>query len=74
MKAIIEFNFPEDQAEYDLMLDSSKMFCSLIDIEQMLRGIYKYDETLNQSQYDIVEKIREEFYDILKNNNLNLNK
>lgn len=74
MKATIEFNLPDDQHEFELMNEAGKMFCALIEIERMLRNLYKYDETLNQSQYDVVEKIREDFYDILNENQININK
>lgn len=73
MKATIEFNLPEDQNEFELMNDAPKMFCALLEIERMLRRWYKY-ETLNQSQYDIVEKIRDEFNDIIIQNQININK
>jgi hypothetical protein len=56
------------------MNEAPKMFCALIEIERMLRNIYKYDETLNQWQYDIVEKIREEFYQIINETQININK
>ena len=73
MKATIEFNLPDDQHEFELMNDAGKMFYALIEIERMLRRWYKY-ETLNQSQYDIVEKIRDEFNDIIIQNQININK
>jgi hypothetical protein len=73
MKATIEFNLPEDQYEFELMNEAGKMFCALLEIERMLRRWYKY-ETLNQSQYDIVEKIRDEFNDIIIQNQININK
>jgi hypothetical protein len=73
MKATIEFNLPDDQHEFELMNEAPKMFCALIEIERMLRRWYKY-ETLNQSQYDIVEKIRDEFNDIIIQNQININK
>lgn len=74
MKAILEFNLPDDQHEFELINEAPRMFCALLEIERMLRGLYKYDETLNQSQYDIVEKIRDEFNVILIQNQININK
>lgn len=74
MKATLEFNLPEDQNEFELMNDAPRMFCSLIEIERILRNLYKYDETLNESQMDVVEKIREEFYQILNENQININR
>ena len=73
MKATIEFNLPDDQHEFELMNEAPKMFCALIEIERMLRRWYKY-ETLNQSKYDVLEKIREEFYQIINENQININK
>jgi hypothetical protein len=73
MKATLEFNLPEDQAEFDLAVQGSKMYVALWDISQELRTLWKYEE-LSEEEWKIVERIRESFYDILQKNNINLNK
>ena len=71
MKATIEFNLPEDKYEYDLANKSSSLLSCLMEFEQEIRKIYKY-ENLKENQLEIVEKIREKFYEILQDNEINL--
>jgi len=73
MKATIEFNLPEDQHEYDLAVKSSAMYNALWDVYTMLRKYYKYSE-LPSGQLEIVEAIREEFFEILNELEININK
>jgi len=49
------------------------MYAALWDISQELRTLWKYEE-LSEEEWKIVERIRENFYDILQKNNINLNK
>jgi len=54
MKAIIEFELPEDQEEYQMANNASKIYMALWDIKQLLRSKLKYnpdgldDEQLTQ--------------------------
>ena len=73
MKAVLKFNLPEDQAEFDFAVQGSKMYSALWDISQELRTLWKYEE-LSEEEWKIVERIRDNFYDILQRNNINLNK
>jgi hypothetical protein len=73
MKATIEFNLPEDQHEFDLVVNSSGMYNALWDINSELRKLWKYEE-LTDAEWNIVEGIREKFFDILRDNNINLDK
>ena len=71
MKATIEFNLPEDKYEYDLANKSSSLLSCLMEFEQEIRKIYKYED-LKENQLEIVEKIREKYYEILQDNEINL--
>lgn len=71
MKATIEFNLPEDKYEYDLANKSSSLLSCIMEFEQEIRKIYKYED-LKENQLEIVEKIREKFYEILQDNEINL--
>ena len=73
MKANLEFNLPEDQHEYDLAVTASRMYNALWDVNTMLRKYYKYSE-LPSGQLEIVEAIREEFLEILNDNEINIHK
>jgi hypothetical protein len=73
MKAKIIFNLPEDQAEFDFATQGSKMYNALWDISQELRTLWKYEE-LDEKEWDMVERIRNKFFDILEDNQINLDK
>ena len=73
MKAIIEFELPEDRDEYQMANDASKMYITLWDIKQLLRSKLKYNpDGLNAEQLEQWEIMQYEFYEILSNQNLNL--
>ena len=73
MKAIIEFELPEDQEEYQMANNASKMYTALWDIRQLFRSTLKYNKTgLNDEQLEQWEAMRGEFFDILDNNDLKL--
>lgn len=73
MKAILEFNLPEDDAEFYCATKGTDMLNALFEIEIELRKLYKYEE-LNEDEWNMVEKIRASFYEILDRNDINLNK
>ena len=74
MKAIIEFELPEDQEEYQMANNASKMYMALWDIRQLLRSKLKYNsDGLNDEQLEQWEAMRGNFFDILDNNDLKLN-
>ena len=71
MKAIIEFELPEDQEEYEKANNANKMYMALWDIKQLLRSKLKYNsDGLNDEQLEQWEAMRGDFFDILENNDL----
>ena len=73
MKATIEFNLPEEQAEHYCAIKGADMLNVLFQLRIKLRGMLKYDELTDQ-QYEIVENIQEYLIDILNENDVNLDK
>jgi hypothetical protein len=71
MKAIIEYNLPDDQFEFDNAVKSNKMWHALTEIKDELRRIYKYED-LKENEFEMVERIREKFFEILQENEINL--
>jgi nitroimidazol reductase NimA-like FMN-containing flavoprotein (pyridoxamine 5'-phosphate oxidase superfamily) len=71
MKATIEYNLPDDQFEFDNAVKSNKMWHALTEIKDELRRIWKYED-LKENQYEMVERIREKFFEILQENEINL--
>ena len=73
MKAIIEFELPEDQEEYEKANNANKMYMALWDIRQLFRSKLKYNsDGLNDEQLQQWEAMRGNFFDILDNNDLKL--
>ena len=73
MKAIIEFELPEDYEEYEMANNASKMYMALWDIRQLFRSTLKYNsDGLNDEQLEQWEAMRGDFFDILENNDLKL--
>ena len=71
MKAIIEFELPEDQEEYQKANNANKMYLALWDIKQLFRSTLKYNPAgLNDEQLEQWEEMRGEFFEILDNNDL----
>jgi hypothetical protein len=74
MKATIEFELPEDQDQYEIANNASKMYLALWDIKQLFRSKLKYNsDGLNDEQLTQWEIMQDEFYVILDNNDLKIN-
>ena len=73
MKATLKFNLPEDEFEFNNAVKSMKMYFALTEIKEELRAIWKYEE-LKENQFEMVERIREKFFEILTENEINLDR
>jgi hypothetical protein len=73
MKATIEFNLPEDEAEFYCANKGTAMLNVLWELQQELRKLYKYEE-LNEDEYKIVERMRDFLNNSLNDHEINLNK
>ena len=69
MKAIIEFNLPEDQEDYELC--NKDMSYALHQIQQYLRSKVKY-ETDDPNKWEAYDEMYQEFYNIINKNNIQL--
>lgn len=73
MEAILKFNLPEDEFEFNCAAKSTKMFFALTEIKDELRSIWKYED-LKENQFEMVERIREKLFEILTENEINLDR
>ena len=73
MKATLEFNLPEDEAEFYCANKGTAMLNVLWELQQELRKLYKYEE-LNEDEWKIVERLRNFLNDSLNDHEINLNK
>ena len=72
MKAILEFNLPEDKVDFDLALQGSDWKHVCWEMDQLLRKRVKYDEGLTEEQLEVYEDMRGEFWRMMKENNVDL--
>lgn len=74
MKALLEFNLPEDNAEYELTTKASNMYSVLWEMDQWLRSQYKYmsDDEYSKDKYETYEKCREQLRELMHENGVNL--
>jgi hypothetical protein len=73
MKATLEFNLPDDQAEHYCAIKGADMLNVLWELKAELRSMLKYGELPDQ-QYEIVEKIQDFLMSSLNDNDVNLDK
>ena len=73
MKATLEFNLPEEQAEHYCAIKGADMLNVLWELKAELRSMLKYGELPGQ-QYEIVEKIQDFLLGSLNDNDVNLDK
>ena len=71
MKATFEFNLPDDQDEYEIMSQATKMLMCLWDIGEALRSWEKYGHQFTDAN-DAVSKIREDFYRTINDYEVNI--
>ena len=71
MKAKLTFKLPEDQDEFEKATTGANAHLCLWEISQNIRAIWKHGD-LNESQFEIVERIRDEFYEVLHSNGIKL--
>ena len=72
MKAILEFNLPEDQPEFNTAIKGSDWKHVCWEMDQLLRKHIKYDDDLSEDARLILEYIREEFNAFMIENNVDL--
>jgi hypothetical protein len=73
MKAILEFELPDDQEEYEYAVNASKMYNALWQIKQLLRAKLKYNpDELTDAELKQWEFMQDEFHCILNDQNIQL--
>ena len=72
MKAILEFNLPEDQPEFNNAIKGKDWKHVCWQMDQYLRKRVKYDDGLTEEQLEVYEDMRGEFWRMMKENNVDL--
>jgi hypothetical protein len=71
MKVLLRFDLPDDQRDYEIAIQAPKIQSFLWDFSQQLRSWYKYHHDFKDAD-DALDKIREEFYRLLNEHNINI--
>lgn len=76
MKAILEFNLPDDQMEFNRASQSLDMACALFDILQLRKKMFrKYESYIDTPEWSsIVDFMGDEIAGILEEHNINIDK
>ena len=73
MKAILEFNLPDDQQDFQLASNAMKFWSVLYELDQDLRTKTKYaSDDLPQDKYDAYEEVRDVLQELMRNENISL--
>jgi hypothetical protein len=74
MKAILEYNLPEDRQDFDFATQGSDWWNVCYAMNQWLRQQYKHmpDEEYSEDKYDTYVKCREKLLQLITENNLNI--
>lgn len=71
MKAILEFNLPDDQQEFDLATSAIKFWHVLWELDQDLRAKTKYaSDDLPEDKYDAYKEVRDKLHELMTENNI----
>jgi hypothetical protein len=68
MEAILKFNLPEEEQEFNTAVNSSNYKNALWEINQFLRNKSKWSS--DEKESEISEKLREELFRIMSENNV----
>jgi hypothetical protein len=71
MKAILEFDLPEEAYEFGLAIQSKNLRGAMFDIEQQLRSWYKYGHEFKDAD-EAIREIRDYFYGVINDYNITL--
>jgi len=73
MKAILEFNLPEDKKDFDFATQGLNWWSVCWDMDQWLRGQMKHPSSdMSDDTYEALQKCREKLQELINDSNLNL--
>ena len=73
MKAILEFNLPDDNQEYNLANNALNFWRVLHQLDKDLRTKTKYAaDDLSADKYDAYQEVRDMLHELMTDNNVSL--
>lgn len=74
MKAILEFNLPEDDAEFQEATKGGKYYSTLWEMDQWLRSNTKYaPDTMSDDTYKAYDLCRDKLREFMSNEDVSFN-
>jgi hypothetical protein len=74
-EAILKFNLPEEQSEFEDTVNAGKYYSVLWDLDQFLRNKTKYaTDDVTKEEINACYALRDELWRLLGEHNLDLNK
>jgi hypothetical protein len=74
MKAILEFNLPEDDQEFTLATNGLNFWSVLWELDQDLRTKTKYaPDGLPPDKYDAYQEVRDKLFELMSESNISFN-
>lgn len=71
MKAILEFNLPEDNSEFQLAVNAVNWYAVLWDIDKELRSQIKHaPDTMHDEYYKALQHVRNKLNELMSEYNL----
>lgn len=69
MKAILEFNLPEEAQEFETATKASQLASTIRDLDNYIRGLRKHGHTLKNVE-EALEQIHMELWDLVNQNSV----
>lgn len=74
MEAIIKFNLPEDEEDFQVAINGKKMYSVLWEMDQWLRSNTKYaPDSMSEDTYNAYQKSRDQLHEFMNNVNISIN-
>ena len=72
MKAVLEFNLPQDQTEFNNAIKGGDWKHVCWQMDQYLRKELKYNDDRSLEELNLLQKVRDELYGFMSENNVDL--
>ena len=71
MDAMLNFDLPEDNFEFQCAINGVTLRRSICDFQEYMRQMYKYNERISDAEKEMIQHLREHFQEMLEDNGVN---
>jgi|TARA_R110002126_G_scaffold197540_1_gene345335 hypothetical protein len=68
MDAMLSFDLPEDNFEFQCAINGVALRRSICDFQEYMRQMYKYNERISDAEKEMIQHLREQFQEMLEGN------